>query len=374
MFNVKSLVRLTILAFVLIIKHRQVRLVSAFGYVTVFERLQHSASRFVSVGAVRETAVLRKVEYLLEVAGKFLWLHVERAKALDAWSVYQEALRLAEWQRQVDRYHLAECGGVLTSVVRVAYLSCTLTGARHQTIDERALAHSTIATKQCYLVLEQWLQDLYPIAIACRYLIALITYGVIQIDHRLLIAAHILIQQVGLVEHQYHWHTISFGRRQKAVDKRGAGLWINHCHYQHGLVYIGSQYMALLAQVDTLANDIILAILDFCYPVALAHRHTVTHSHRIGAAYTLQAKVTLYLTINQLAIVCQDGVPAACILNNKSFQLSIINCPLGFAAWLVQELNSHNFLILGRNQFVNLLDILVVKFLQFVLSVLLQVL
>ena len=95
MFNVKSLVSLTILALVLIIKHRQVRLVSAFGYIMVFERLEHSTSRFVGVGAVRETAVLREMEYLLEVAGQFLWLHIERAKAFDAWGVDEEPPRLA---------------------------------------------------------------------------------------------------------------------------------------------------------------------------------------------------------------------------------------------------------------------------------------
>ena len=46
--------------------------------------------------------------------------------------------------------------------------------------------------------------------------------------------------------------------------------------------------------------------------------HPVAHCHRISTADALQTEITLYLTINQLAIVCTDGVPAACILNDES--------------------------------------------------------
>ena len=44
----------------------------------------------------------------------------------------------------------------------------------------------------------------------------------------------------------------------------------------------------------------------------------VAYGYGIRAADALQAEVTLDLTINQLAIVRKDGVPAACILNDKS--------------------------------------------------------
>ena len=56
----------------------------------VFQRFEYGTARFVGVSAVRETAVLREMENLLEVAGEFLWFHIERAKALDAWSVDEE--------------------------------------------------------------------------------------------------------------------------------------------------------------------------------------------------------------------------------------------------------------------------------------------
>ena len=48
---------------------------------------------------------------------------------------------------------------------------------------------------------------------------------------------------------------------------------------------------------------------------------SITHSNRIRAANASQTEISLDLTINQLAIVRQDGVPAACILYDESFQL-----------------------------------------------------
>ena len=73
--------------------------------------------------------------------------------------------------------------------------------------------------------------------------------------------------------------------------------------------------MTLLGEVDALANDVVAAILDFGDPILVVHRNTVAHGHRIRRANSLDAEIALYLTIKQLAIVRQNGVPATSILN-----------------------------------------------------------
>ena len=85
--------------------------------------------------------------------------------------------------------------------------------------------------------------------------------------------------------------------------------------------------------------------------------NTITHSNRVGATDTLQAKVALHLTIKKLVIVCEDGVPAACVLNDESLHL-----------------DRHDLLVLGLDKGVELLDPLVVQLLQLVLGILLVVL
>ena len=91
---------------------------------------------------------------------------------------------------------------------------------------------------------------------------------------------------------------IGFGGSQETVDEGGGGLGIDDCDYQEGLIDVGGQDVALLGEVDALADDV------------------VTAGFGVGGADALEAEVALDLTINQLAIVGEDGVPAACILND----------------------------------------------------------
>ena len=123
-------------------------------------------------------------------------------------------------------------------------------------------------------------------------------------------------QQVGLVENQNDGYAIGFGRGQKTVDECRGRLGLADGDDEQCLVDIGCQDMALLGQVDRLADNVVPAILYFINPVAFTQCHTVADGHGVGAAYALQAEVALYLAIKQLAIVCQDGVPAARILND----------------------------------------------------------
>ena len=85
--------------------------------------------------------------------------------------------------------------------------------------------------------------------------------------------------------------------------------------------------MALLRQVDTLADDVVAAVVDVDNPPSLLFpftlspllsldRHAVADSHGVGAPYAFDAEVALYLAVKQLAIVRADGVPAACILDD----------------------------------------------------------
>ena len=78
--------------------------------------------------------------------------------------------------------------------------------------------------------------------------------------------------------------------------------------------------MALLGKVRRLAYDIIASILYLadkgCSLLVGNQLHPVTHSHRIGAADALQAEVTFYLALYQLALVGLDGIPTARILDD----------------------------------------------------------
>ena len=69
------------------------------------------------------------MEYLLEIAGKLFWFHIERTKAFNTWGIDKPAL--------IQPYHLTESGGMLTRVMGIADFGCTLTGTWHQTVYER---------------------------------------------------------------------------------------------------------------------------------------------------------------------------------------------------------------------------------------------
>ena len=76
-----------VFVFILVVEHREIRLVTTLCDVVVLYRLQYGTSWFVSVRAVREAALLGKFKDFLEIARQLLAFHVEGAKALDAWSV-----------------------------------------------------------------------------------------------------------------------------------------------------------------------------------------------------------------------------------------------------------------------------------------------
>ena len=119
----------------------------------VLDSLQDSAARLMGVGAVGEAAVLGEVEDFLEVAGQFLALHVEGAKALNARSVDEIAT-----PSPGEVNHLREGGGVLARLMGLADVGCAQVDAWHETINKGGLAHTAIATEQRYLATEQGAQ------------------------------------------------------------------------------------------------------------------------------------------------------------------------------------------------------------------------
>ena len=125
--------------------------------------------------------------------------------------------------------------------------------------------------------------------------------------HRLLIAACIFIEQVGFIKYQDNRHAISLGRSQETIDKGSGCLRINHRNHQNGLIDISRQDMTLFREIDTLTDNVITAILDLGNKsrtlVVRYNLYPIAHGYRVSTTDTFQSKVTLYLTLNQLAIV-----------------------------------------------------------------------
>ena len=139
-----------------------------------------------------------------------------------------------------------------------------------------------------------------------------------------MVAQLVIVQQVYLIKYENDRHAISLGRGQKTVDERRAGLWLRDSNDKQCLINIRCKDVALLRQVDAFADDVVLAVVYFCNPIAVTHSNPITYSNRIRGANSLDAKIALYLTIKELAIVRQDGVPASSILNDESVHQTVM--------------------------------------------------
>lgn len=303
----------------------------------IFEGFPYGTTWFVSVGAVGETAVLREMENLLEIACELFWFHVERAEALDAWGVDNIRVERGEW------YHLAECRGVHTCLMGIADVGSTQVSAWHKTVDERRFAYTAVAAQHGNLTLKQGAQLFHSCTCLGRDGPTLVANGLIELYHHLLIAQLVSIEQVGLVENQDDRHAISLSRSEKTINERGAGLWLHDGDHQECLIHVCCDDMALLGEVDAFSDDVIPAVFNL-HNKTIADLNVVAYGYGVRTPYATQAEVAFYLTINKLAIVRTDGVPASCILDDES----------------LHGLHSHDFLVLGLNELVELFDVLVV--------------
>ena len=82
-----KLIRLPIFLFVLVFQHAEVGGIAALADEVLLHGFEHGTAWLVGVGAVAILAMGRGVEDLGEVVADLLYLHVEGAKALDAWSI-----------------------------------------------------------------------------------------------------------------------------------------------------------------------------------------------------------------------------------------------------------------------------------------------
>lgn len=82
-----SLLGFAVLPFLLIIEHREIRLIAALGDIMFLHGFQHSTTWFMCMCTVRETAVLGEVEDILEITGNLFGLHIKCAKAFNAWRI-----------------------------------------------------------------------------------------------------------------------------------------------------------------------------------------------------------------------------------------------------------------------------------------------
>ena len=319
------LVGCTILTVILIVEHAEITLVTTLSDVMVFEGLQDCTTGLMGMGAVRKATIFGEMEDLTKVACQFLRLHIEGAKAFDTWCVDEPTLRLAQGLRSIQRNHLRESRRVLSCIVGIRDLGCSEIDTRDQAIDQGRLTYPTIAAEKSNLPFKHRSQKVYALTCRSRDGLTGIADGLIETDHHLLIVLFLRGEKVGLVEDEDYRDAIGLSRSQEPVDKGSRGLGVIDSDHQESLIDISRNDMTLFGKVDTLADDIVPTVLNVsnkgCTFGICHNSDPITHSNRIRAADAFQTEIPLDLTINQLAIVRQDGVPAACILNDESLQL-----------------------------------------------------
>ena len=308
----RSLKSFAVFFFVLVVEHAEIRLVSAFRYVVLFHGAEHGTPWLMAVGAVAETAVVREVEYLLEIACQFFRLDVECSEPL-----YSRRVNDISAARQFE--HLAESGGVHAGVVCVADFRCAQVHAGQYAVYQCRLAYAAVAAQHGNLVFEQIAQAVDTAACGRRYGPALVSYVVVERHHQLLIPQFVVGQYVAFVEHQHHRYAVCLGRGEKAVNESGGGLRLVHRDHEKCHVHVGCDDVALLRQVWRFAYDVVPAVVyrrDKGRAFRICHYvNPVAHGHRVGAADAFQSEVSFYLAVYQPSVVCLYCVPTACVLD-----------------------------------------------------------
>ena len=121
---------------------------------------------------------------------------------------------------------------MLSCIMGIGDFCCAEAGTRHQTVDKGRFPHTAVATEQCDLALQQRPEFFHAIALLSGDGTALIANSLIERDKHLLVIALVIIEQVGLIEDEHHWHTISLSGGEETVDKCGGCLRIIDCHDQ----------------------------------------------------------------------------------------------------------------------------------------------
>ena len=203
-------------------------------------------------------------------------------------------------------------------IVGVAYLRRAQIDTGQQSVYNRRLAHSAVSAEQGDAVAQHLHELIHALTGLRRHGDTLVSHCLIKVGHHPLIAHETVVEQVCLVEHEHHGHTVGFGGGKETVDERRACLRTLHRNDEKRLVYVGCDDVALLAQVLRFAYDVVLAVAygcDECRVLAVElYLHMVAHSHRIGAADAFQTEVSLYLALHNAAFDGLHRIPAAGIL------------------------------------------------------------
>ena len=220
----------------------------------ILNSLYHRTARFVGVCTIVEFAIFGKFEDFFEIACQFFSLDVKGSEAFDARCVNQVATFC-------QFYHLAESGGVHACAVCVADFGRTLVGVRDDGVDEGRLAYTAIPTDQRNLLFQERLQLVDAHTRFGRYFDTRIADGFVQFHHLLLVATLVIVEQVGLVEHQDHGYPIGFSSGEEAVDESSGCFWLLDGDDEKCLVEVGCDDLALFGEIRRFAYDVVLAVV-----------------------------------------------------------------------------------------------------------------
>ena len=315
-------VPLPVLALLFVLEHGEIAGIAALGDAVLFHRWENGTTGLSRVGAVGKAAILPNAENLAEIVGNLRALHVEGAKALDA-------RRVDDGSPEGKVEHLGEGGGVHSLVVRLAQVSRS--GARfgNKPVQQGALPHSAVSAQQRDLPL-QGLTDGFHAHVLLRAAgEALIVEPLIEGNIGIKEALPFLVEEVYLVEKQQHRHSIRLRRGEEAIDKDSTCLGVDERDDKHSQVDVGGNDVALLGEVAGLADDVVPPVLDGGDESRLAvgagcYLHHIPHCHGIGAADAPKAEIPLYLTIEKLAIIRADNVPASRISYDRSSHQTVM--------------------------------------------------
>ena len=85
-------------------------------------------------------------------------------------------------------------------------------GTGYETVDERRLAHTAVAAEQRDFACKQRAKRFHAVARLSRNLTTLVADGLVERHHHLLVAALVVVEQVGLVKDEDDGHAVSLCR------------------------------------------------------------------------------------------------------------------------------------------------------------------
>ena len=239
------------------------------------------------MGAVIEAAIARYLEDFGEIMCHFGSFKVDRAKGLDTRSIDDST---AAWKIQ----QFAEGGRVHALVMGLTHVTHSDMSARHQQVDDRRFAHTTIARKQRHFTGQHIPQRIGALTSSSRQGDSLIANRLIESLQ--LVEPYTQFfgnKQIHLVESEHGWYLIGLGCGEETIDKGGTGHGIGQCNHKHSLVQVGGNDLELLGEIAGAADYVVAPRLDGTHyrsvTTLVLDLYSVSYGNRIGAAHPLEA-------------------------------------------------------------------------------------